>query len=178
MASFWDEPVAARLDRVRRIRGSRARGTAYEELVCSLFETVDGIALTERQTFNTRRSQEIDIAFWNDQHPNGFRFLPPVVLVECKNWMAPVTSAEVAWFDDKVRKRGLDFGILVAAHGITGDRRSLSDAHDIVARALAERRRLVVITSDELAGVVDGPSLVGLLKLKLTRLYVSGTSIK
>lgn len=177
MSGFWDSAIDERLAVARQTRGSRARGTLYEEFVCSLFESIAGITITTRNSFNVRHSQEIDVAFWNDQHAGGFWFLPNVILVECKNWMTPVTSSEVAWFDDKVRKRGLDFGILFAANGVTGDRRSLSDAHDIVARALGEGRRLVIVTSDELTNVVDAPALVTLMKLKLTRLHASGTSL-
>ena len=177
MPSFWDTAIGDRLGVARRTRGSQARGTLYEDLVCSLFQSVAGITITQRNSFNVRGSQEIDIAFWNDQHPDGFWFLPNVILVECKNWMAPVTSSEVAWFHDKVRKRGLDFGILFAATGVSGDRRSLSDAHDIVARALGDGRRLIVVTSDEIASLSDAPSLVTLMKVKLTRLHATGTSV-
>ena len=34
-------------------------------------------------------------------------------LIECKNWTNRVGSAEVNWFDAKLRNRGLTFGILV-----------------------------------------------------------------
>ena len=177
MPGFWDTKLGERLGAARQARGSRVRGTLYEEFVCALFQSIAGITITQRNSFNVRGSQEIDVAFWNDQQPDGFWFLPNVILVECKNWMSPVTSSEVAWFDDKVRKRGLDFGLLFAARGVTGDRRSLADAHDIVARALGEGRRLLIVTSDEPMTLTDASSLVTLMKIKLTRLHASGTSL-
>jgi hypothetical protein len=151
----------------------------YEDLICEVFETIDGIGLTERNTLNARRSQEIDLAFWNDQqHPSGLWFLPDRILVECKNWTKRVGSAEVSWFDAKLRRRGPSgrFGILFAANGVTGDPADHSAARDIVDQALAEGRELIIITNDKLSSIASAADLVRLLKIKLTRL-AAGTSL-
>ena len=148
-------------------------------MICQLFETVDGVGLTERNTLNTRRSQEIDIAFWNDQQrPNGLWFLPDRILVECKNWTKRVGSAEVSWFDAKLRRRGPAgrFGILFAASGVTGDSNDHSAAKDIIDQALADGREIIVITNDDLISLTCSDDLVGLLKAKLTRL-AAGASL-
>lgn len=177
MASDWQADVLDRLRAARRARTAAQRGTLYEEYVQALFEAITGITNTTRNIYNTRRSQEIDLCFWNDLHPDGLWFLPTVILVECKNWSRPVGSAEVAWFDNKVHRRGLDFGILFAARGITGDAAELGEAHDIIAQALVQKRRLIVITDEELAGLGSGDELITLLKIKLTQLHSSGTSL-
>lgn len=101
--------------------------------------------------------------------------MPWIILVECKNWEAPVGSEHVSWFDTKIRNRGLEFGILVAANGITGDPSRLTDAHSIIARALQEGRRMLVITRDELLRLRDSSELVLVIKEKLCELAVSGT---
>lgn len=181
MAGDWQADVLGRLQAARRARTAHQRGALYESFVQMLFESIAGITITTRNVYNTRRSQEIDLCFWNNIHPDGLPdglwFLPTVILVECKNWTKPVGSAEIAWFDDKVRRRGLDFGVLFAAHGVTGDPAELSEAHDIIARALAEKRRLVIITADEIARLGGGGELIALFKIKLTQLYASGTSL-
>ena len=76
----------------------------------------------------------------------------------------------------KLRSRGLDFGILVARNGITGDAADLTAAHSIVAGALREGRRLVVITTRELIESEDTTALVSLVKEKLCDLVVRGTA--
>lgn len=178
MADFWDEDFGARLDAASATRSARQRGQFYEDLLCAMFESVVGITDTVRNQFNPRGSQEIDIVFWNDQiRQSGLWFLPERILVECKNWTHRVSSVEVAWFDTKLRQRGQNFGILFAASGVTGDRRELLAAHDVIARALAEGRELVVITNEELRALRSSDDLVQLLRGKMMRLTASSTSL-
>src|SRR5439155_17976966 len=151
------------------------QGRALEDLICYVFTQVPGISITRRNEMNVFNTEEIDVALWNDGHPEGFFFLPNIILVECKNWSHSVTSAEVSWFDTKLRNRGLGFGILVAASGITGEAEDLTAAHSIVAAALREGRRLVVIRSDELLALTESLHLVRLVKEKLCDLAVKGT---
>ena len=152
-----------------------AQGRALEDLVCYVFSQVPGISVTRRNELNAFRTEEIDVALWNDAQPDGFFFLPNIILVECKNWSGRVGSTEVSWFDTKLRSRGLSFGVLVATNGITGDEGDLTAAHSIVAAALREGRRLVVIGCDELLALTDSPQLVRLIKEKLCDLAVKGT---
>src|SRR5262245_60419171 len=124
------------------------RGRAYEDLVCYVFEQVPGVSMTRRNALNAFQTEEIDVAVWNDGHADGLFFLTNIILVECKNWSNAVGSAEVNWFDSKLRNRGLDFGVLVATNGITGDANDLTTAHSMVDATLRERRRLVIIRAD------------------------------
>jgi hypothetical protein len=86
-----------------------------------------------------------------------------------------VGSAELAWFDTKLRNRGLNFGLLVAARGITGNADDLTAAHSIVAASLREGRRLVLLRTDELLALGGVARLVVLVKEKLCDLAVKGT---
>jgi len=151
------------------------QGRALEDLICYVVTQVPGISITRRNEMNAFHTEEIDVALWNDGHADGFFFLPNIILVECKNWSSRVSSAELSWFDTKLRSRGLSFGVLVAANGITGDAADITAAHSIVAAALREGRRLVVIRSDELLTLTDSPQLVRLVKEKLCDLAVKGT---
>lgn len=152
------------------------KGKALEDLICFLFETVPGI-ITRRNKKNTFDTEEVDIFLWNEFAPAGLPSpaFPPYILVECKNWSEKVSSNEVSWFDTKLRDRGLFLGILIATRGITGDPLRLTDAHFIVARALSEQRKIIVITRDDIEKLTSGSNLVNLLKEKLSDLFLNMT---
>lgn len=116
------------------------QGHALEDLICYVFTQVPGISITRRNEFNVFQTEEIDIALWNDATADGLFFLPNILLVECKNWSKSVGSSEVSWFDTKLRNRGLNYGILIATNGITGDASELTAA-SVVVRPLCSLRR-------------------------------------
>lgn len=151
------------------------QGRALEDLICYVLGLVPGVAITHRNELNAFETEEIDVAIWNDGAAEGFTFLPNIILVECKNWSQRVGSAELNWFDTKLRNRGLTFGILVTTLGITGNAVDMTAAHNIVAAALREQRQLVIITTDELLAVGSTEELIRLIKLKLCDLAVKGT---
>jgi hypothetical protein len=150
------------------------RGKALENMICYLFGLVPGVAITHRNVMNPFNTEEIDVALWNEQDAGGLNFLPNIILIESKNWSNPVSSIEVNWFDSKLRNRGLDFGILISPHGITGDAGDLTAAHQVVTRALAEKRKLIVLTTAELLALQDTQALGFLIKTKLCELAVRG----
>ena len=151
------------------------QGRALEDLICYMFERIPGLSITRRNQLNQFQSEEIDVAFWNDKDLRGLYFLPEIVLVECKNWSVPVGSMHVNWFDTKLRNRGLTSGILVAANGITGDANDKTSAHQIIATALGERRRLLILTRSDIEAATSSDQLVLMFKEKLCDLAVCGT---
>jgi Restriction endonuclease len=153
------------------------KGRALEDLICYVFGAVPGIAITRRNQMNVFHTEEVDVAFFNDKAPDGLPFLPDLILVEAKNWSSNVGSAEVAWFDTKVRHRGLPFGVLVTTLGVTGNAQDLTAAHHTIAAALMEQRRLIVITIEELQGLTDTSELVTVIKTKLCDLALRGTIV-
>ena len=165
------------LSRGAAAQTTKEKGDVLEELICYLFERIPGITITRRNKRNAFNTEEIDIAFFNEQARGGLPFLPWIILVECKNWSSPVGSEHVSWFDTKMRNRGVGFGILFAANGITGNPILLTDAHSIIATALRERRQLIVITLEEIKSLTDSSQLVHLIKEKLCDLAVRGTIV-
>jgi hypothetical protein len=153
------------------------KGRALENLICYVFGLVPGIAITRRNTLNVFDTEEVDVAFFNDGFADGFPFLPNLILIEAKNWSSNVGSNEVSWFDTKMRNRGLPFGILVTTLGITGNAADLTAAHAIVAAALRESRKLIVITVAEIQGLDSTEDLIVLIKTKLCDLALCGTII-
>ncbi|MCP2158592.1 restriction endonuclease [Agrobacterium tumefaciens] len=150
------------------------KGKALEDMICYLFGQVPGISVTMRNEMNVFETEEIDVALWNEQEVLGFPFLPEILLVECKNWSSAVGSGEVNWFDTKLRNRGLEFGILVATNGITGNGPDLTAAQKVVSDALKEKRRLIVIDLDEIRAWTDTSDIVLMLKKKICGLVVKG----
>lgn len=151
------------------------KGKCLEDLAVYLFEMIPGISVTARDKKNTYDAEEIDVALWNEQHARGFKTLNFLILVECKNWSSPVGSMEVNWFLTKIKNRALDFGILIAANGITGSDEDRRQAHDVVSKALAEGVRMILLTRDEILSLADTDELVRTVKCKLCELIVSGT---
>ncbi len=154
-----------------------SKGKALENAKAYSFEKVPGISITQRNVLNTAGSQEIDLVFWNDKNDKGFNFLPEIILVECKNWDVPVSASTVETFISKISSRGRDFGILIAANGITGDPTELTRAHFQIAMALSKKINLIVITVPELEKLKSTENLVHLIKVKLTNLVAKGTAI-
>jgi hypothetical protein len=175
MAEITEATVQAYLTAGQNGNTTTEQGRALEDLICYVFGLVPGVAITHRNELNAFETEEIDVAIWNDKWPEGFSFLPHLFLVECKNWSSKVGSVDVNWFDSKLRNRGLEFGILVSTLGITGQAADLTAAHAVVASALREGRRLVIITTDEIANLTNTTDLVNLIKLKLCDIALKGT---
>jgi hypothetical protein len=168
--------IQKRLQLCDRATTKYHKGKALEDLICFLFEAVPGI-LTRRNKKNIFETEEVDVFLWNEFFSGGLPSpaFPPYILVECKNWSEKVSSNQVSWFDTKLRDRGLFLGILIATCGITGDPQRLTDAHFIVAKALSEQRKIIVITRDDIAKLTSESDLVRLLKEKLSDLFLTMT---
>ena len=72
-------------------------------------------------------------------------------------------------------KQGRDYGILIAAKGITGASYDLDRAHYEIAMALGRGLHILVLTRSEIVTLTDTSQLVRLLKEKLCELAVAGT---
>jgi hypothetical protein len=162
------------LRRADRARKKAVRGRAYEDLACYLFEGVPGIAITGRNLLNTFATEEIDVCCHNRQDPAGLFPLAPFFLVECKGWREPVTSEQVGWFLMKIEHRGLDFGVLLAANGITGEPEHLTAAHSLVAFALGKKIRMVIVSRAEIEALNSGEEFAQVILEKVTRLHATG----
>lgn len=163
-------------DRAKGKRGKAKRGKAYEELTRYLFSCVPGITITHFNEKNTFATEEIDVACYNVQDPAGLRSLPFNFLVECKGWREPVNSEQVAWFLMKLEHRGVDFGVLIAAKGITGVPEHLKAAHFVVSAVLATRKiRMIMITRVKIEALGTGEEFAQLIIDKVNRLHATGT---
>lgn len=177
MASYSTKIIFTHLQDGDLAKNTTTKGRALEDLVCYLFDKIPGISITQRNILNSYLTEEIDIAFWNERKRNGLYFLPHILLVECKNWSKAISSIEVNWFASKLEDRGLDFGILVACNGITGDPEELTRAHHIISTHLFKQRRIIIVTRKEIEQLSRTDELITLVKRKLCELAVAGTII-
>lgn len=136
MANYARTTLDSHLRNCDNGRTNQIKGKAFEDLTCYLFGLMPGVNITARNKMNVFGNEEIDVAIFNDKSRNGLPFLPHLILIECKNWTKPVSSIEVSWFCQKLQSRGLDFGILIANKGITGDENDLKAAHNTISNHL------------------------------------------
>ena len=175
MPAFVIATIQAHLQAADNAATNAAKGKAIEDLACYLLGEIPGVSITQRNVMNQFDTEEIDVACWNEQEPNGLKSFNALILVECKNWSKAVSSLEVNWFLTKIEHRGLDFGILIAMNGITGNAEERSAAHQLVAAALQKKIRLIVITRAEIEALTHTDELVTLIRSKVCQLVVMGT---
>lgn len=94
------------------------RGRRLEDLLLSVMTSIPGLQESWR---NLRTpSEELDIVLRNRIHDPFWMKLPSYLLVECKNWSRRVGTAEIAWFNDKLRDRpDARLGFFVAPEGFS-----------------------------------------------------------
>jgi hypothetical protein len=175
MAAYDAEEISAYLATIDNPPNNWAKGKAFEELACYLVSGIPGISITARNETNTFGTEEIDVACKCDNDPLGLGNLADFFLVECKGWREPVTSVEVSWFLTKIRHRGVRFGILIAANGITGEAGHLERSHFLVSVELATSRiRMIIVTREEIEKLQSGEKFAELINQKVCRLHASG----
>jgi len=177
MPAGFAAETARLLGKAARATSANRRGKAFEDLLCHLFGSIRGVRVARRNKKNPFRTEEIDVALWNEKTRSAVPFLPWLILAECKNWTSPVGSIDVSWFFQKMQSRGVQLGILFAAHGVTGDRQLVTEAQSIIARALASDRQILVLTADDVRGLRTPGGLVKLIKEKLCDLVVGATAL-
>ena len=175
MAAYDPAVIQGYLAVIDNPPSNAAKGKAFEDLACYLLNGIPGIKTTARNELNTFATEEIDVACKNENDPAGLGSLADFFLVECKGWRDAVNSEQVAWFLTKIRHRGLRFGILIAANGITGEPEHLSRANFLVATELATFGiRMVIITREEVERLTSGEDLATLIIAKVCTLHASG----
>jgi hypothetical protein len=174
MPPYDKTKIQGYLRKADRSRKKAVRGKAYEDLACYLFSCVPGITITARNVLNTFATEEIDVACFNVRDRAGLHSLNSHFIVECKGWREPVNSEQVAWFLMKIEHRGLDFGVLIAARGVTGVPEHLTAANFLVAFALGKKIKMVIITRAEIEALDSGEELAQRIIEKVTQLHATG----
>lgn len=164
-------PVDELKARFASLETSDDKGQALQDFCALFFGALPGVIVAEQKQFDDEHSQEVDLLLENDKLPGGLNMLKPLIFVEAKNWAKRVGSAEVAWFDWKLRRagRGTD-GILVVVNGVTGRRDDRRAAWLILELANVKKRRIMVLSAKEMADCATAEDVRQLIKLKKRRL--------
>lgn len=142
-----------------------------------MFRCIPGFSVSSTNREHVLDLHEIDIAMWNDQVPSGLKSLPDVIFVEAKNWSSAVDANAIRAFDSKLNQQGVRFGVLIAANGITGDAADRTAGHGVIATALTQGRRIIVLTRAEIEALASTGQLIRLIKQKICELVVAGAAI-
>ncbi|RAJ61718.1 restriction endonuclease [Streptomyces sp. Amel2xB2] len=152
---------------------TKARGDALESLVCYLFGEIPGL-MTQSNGVDVFKGSEIDVSVANTQEARWMQVLPVCFLVECKNWDAPVGAKEVGSFVTKLKEKGVQLGVLVAANGVTGNADNLTAAHFKIAMAQQDGHRILVITLSQLRELRTSEDFAELLCRSFLKVVASG----
>ena len=143
------------------------KGAELEVVVKETFCLLDGVGVIKTNAVDVQQTAEIDILLYNLRHPAGLPFLPDPILIECKNWAAPVDSATVRSFTSKLQQFGLKFGILVAANGITGDNTERQNAQGLLKTEFDRHNQIIlVLRRTELESLASSEELGMMLRDK------------
>lgn len=154
---------------------AHARGQVLESLLIHVFEKFPGVRFLERDVRVGHGSEEIDLEFWNDRLAEGLPFLPHIILCECKNWANRVDSAALVYFTNKIRTRHLEYGLLIASNGITGDADDLNAAQQHLHNAvIGDNIKIIVVDRTELCSIASTEALMAMLQQKIARLILRG----
>lgn len=175
MAAYDAAVIKEYLSLVDSSSTNAAKGKAFEDLACYLLNAIPGITITARNETNTFATEEIDVACKNENDPAGLGSLVDFFLVECKGWSDAVNSEQVSWFLTKIRHRGVRFGVLIAANGITGEPAHLSRANFLVGVEMATFGiKMVIVTRQEIEKLTSGEDFARLILQKVCVLQASG----
>ena len=170
MVKLDSEKIKALLNQQDSVSSTTKKGRILENTFLDIFEKIPGIFLLNRNQLDYDRNQEIDLAFWNEQYRDGLYFLPNIIPIECKNWGRRVDGMHIEWFVNKLKKRGLEYGIVIARNGITGH--DNKGAQSVITGALRERIKIIIITKQEIENITDTEQIIKLLKEKLLNLMI------
>jgi hypothetical protein len=150
------------------------KGNALEQVVADTLCLFDGVGLLFTNAVDVDISCEIDILLYNQRHPSGLPFLPDNILIECKNWGSPVNTATLRAFTSKLRQFKLDFGIVVASSGITGNQADRTSGHAHLRREFDQvGLKTLVITRNEFENLNSTEEL-GLMLRKKFGAFIMG----
>jgi hypothetical protein len=156
----------------------KARGDALANLVGYILTSTPGVSDVRYSRRDAFSAQEVDIAFTQQPHADGFPqddHVPNHIMVECKHLSEPASAMDVAWFYYKLRTRGLSFGILVSSRGLTGSRGRGSAAQRVIAEALQDRVAIVAMNGTEVCQCTDTAHFVQLVKDRISELVIDRT---
>ena len=143
-----------------------------EELLCSLFKKIPGLSITKRNEDRKFEGKDIEIVFWNEQKSDGFYFLPNIIPFGAHRSLEKLEREHIKWFINRLKERGLSFGVLIAMNGLVEDEEEQSLVRQQISSALNDERQIVILRGKDFEKIESTEQLVTLVKEKLCELAV------
>lgn len=176
--AFSHKKIAARLAEGDATNVTEEIGEALEDVVGWTLCSLRGVRVLKRDFVDRAGSSEVDLFLFNNPRLSPIEFLPAFLLVECKNWGAPVGSATVRDFIGKLLASKLKVGILVAAHGITGDRNDQTAANNVIQQNFdAHEIKVIVLKRSDIEAFRSTEDIVLLLEERYGEACLRSTTI-
>jgi hypothetical protein len=164
------------LDRSDAAPNADAKGRIFEDLIVYLFERFSGVRVAERNVLDNTGAQELDVVFWNNRVRSPFDFLDPILISECKNEAASLSSAKCREFVAKLRSHGSNTGLLISSSGIAGQLNGYRYANSVIMDALtADRIKVIVLDRDEILALNTTDDLIRVITEKYLNLTLRRT---
>ena len=149
------------------------KGDRFETLCSYILTNLTGVEIQARDALMA--SEEIDLVLWNAQTEEVLKPFENTILVECKNWSAPVGAPSLDSFISKMRRRALKTGMFIAASGVSGDflnGNGNDGSIDIIKTSLAEGIRVIIINRTDLDNITSMDDLRTLIKKRYCGLFI------
>jgi ABC-type lipopolysaccharide export system ATPase subunit len=144
------------------------KGRLLEQLVIEMMKSLTGVSISEHDIRTT--TEEIDIVLLNLRVCDAFVSLPNDIFIECKNWSTPIGVAEIDHFIATLRRNGVDFGILVARHGVTGTQ--FREGQNAILQERQHKRRVIVITWENIELINNIQDIYDMIQHKFGALII------
>ena len=172
MPTISNSRIIQFLSVIRKSSSQNEQGFALEELLCNLFKKIPGLSITKRNEDRKFDGNDIDIIIWNAQRSDGFYFLPNILSIAAYRWLEKIEKEHISWFINRLKERGLSFGILVAMNGLVEDEEERTLVRQQISSALNDERQIVILRGKDFKKINSTEQLVTLVKEKLCELAV------
>ena len=153
------------LDAMDSAETSQERGDAFEEFAGVLMEAMPFIRVRERNLRSRTNELDLVVEYMGADETKVFDKVSSDFLIECKHWSEPVGSDPVGNFIQKMEKLRVNFGIIFARNGVTGDEQT--DGYGQIRDAFMQSNKVIlVIDNEDIERLLEGESLYQMIDEK------------
>ncbi len=161
------------LMKVEKAETSNEKKVTLENLGSYLFGCVVRWKVVARDRLTG--TSELDLVIENSNTRHLFlREMGSDIPVECKNWEEPVGCSEIRDFGRDIEKRRFTYGILISKSGITGTKEERTYACNEVWDLYRDGVSVLMLNREDIQRVIDGISLVSILREKAREIRLMG----
>lgn len=144
---------------------AQERGEAFEEFASVLMEAIPFLRVREKNLRTKTSELDVVVEYTGADKTKIFDKVSSDFLIECKHWSDPVGSDAVGNFIQKMDKLSVDFGIMFARNGLTGDEQN--DAYAQIRDSFINSGNIIlVIDNEDIERILDGESFYEILDEK------------